>query len=88
MNYAYGWSDSTVAFMANWGTIMFVVAVVPLSLMLEKRYAHCKLNSTTCNRAFININVIVTIGNTYTTHVTIHVYVAEACGKQPYLSLS
>ena len=38
MNYAYGWSDSTVAFMANWGTIMFVVSVVPLSLMLEKRY--------------------------------------------------
>ena len=66
MNYAYGWSDSTVAFMANWGTIMFVVAVVPLSLMLEKRYAHCKLNSTTCNRAFINIKVIVTIGNTNT----------------------
>ena len=40
MNYAYGWSDSTVAFMANWGTIMFVVAVVPLSLMLEKRYLY------------------------------------------------
>ena len=39
MNYAYGWSDSTVAFMANWGTIMFVLSVVPLSLMLEKRYA-------------------------------------------------
>ena len=38
MNYAYGWSDSTVAFMANWGTIMFVISVVPLSLMLEKRY--------------------------------------------------
>ena len=38
MNYAYGWSDSTVAFMANWGTIMFVVSVIPLSLMLEKRY--------------------------------------------------
>ena len=38
MNYAYGWSDSTVAFMANWGTIMFVLSVVPLSLMLEKRY--------------------------------------------------
>ena len=40
MNYAYGWSDSTVAFMANWGTIMFVVSVVPLSLMLEKRYLY------------------------------------------------
>ena len=38
MNYAYGWNDSTVAFMANWGTIMFVISVVPLSLMLEKRY--------------------------------------------------
>ena len=60
MNYAYGWSDSTVAFMANWGTIMFVVAVVPLSLMLEKRYAHCKLNSTCYRtRTFINIKVIV-----------------------------
>ena len=40
MNYAYGWSDSTVAFMANWGTIMFVLSVVPLSLMLEKRYLY------------------------------------------------
>ena len=37
VKYAYGWSDSTVAMMANWGTIMFTLGVVPLTYMLETR---------------------------------------------------
>ncbi len=37
MHYAYGWSDFTVAMMANWGAFMFIVSVGPLSYMLEKR---------------------------------------------------
>jgi hypothetical protein len=43
MQYSYGWSDSTIAMMANWGTIMFVLSVLPLSFMLEKR-SDCKRN--------------------------------------------
>ena len=35
VQYAYGWSDATVALMANWGTIVFVLAVGPLSYLLE-----------------------------------------------------
>ena len=34
---AYGWSDGTVAMMANWGTIMFVISVVPLSWFIEHK---------------------------------------------------
>ena len=33
--YAFDWSESTVAMFANWGTIMFLLAVVPLSKMVE-----------------------------------------------------
>ena len=33
--YAFGWSPSTVAMFANWGTIMFLLSVVPLSKMVE-----------------------------------------------------
>ena len=32
---AYGWSDGTVAMMANWGTIMFLLSVLPLSKLVE-----------------------------------------------------
>ena len=35
--YAFDWSESTVAMFANWGTIMFLLAVVPLSKMVEVR---------------------------------------------------
>jgi len=34
---AYDWSDGTVAMMANWGTIMFVLTAVPLSWMIESK---------------------------------------------------
>ena len=37
VRYAYGWSDATVAMMANWGTITFMLAALPLSWMLEAR---------------------------------------------------
>eukprot|EP00094_Tigriopus_californicus_P004238 TCALIF_04084-PA protein Name:"Similar to dirc2 Disrupted in renal carcinoma protein 2 homolog (Xenopus laevis)" AED:0.03 eAED:0.03 QI:0/0/0/1/1/1/2/0/472 len=37
VKYGYGWHDSTVAMMANWGTIMFVVMAFPLSYFLEVR---------------------------------------------------
>ena len=33
--FAFGWTPSTVAMFANWGTIMFLVSVVPLSKMIE-----------------------------------------------------
>ena len=33
--FAFGWTPSTLAMFANWGTIMFLVAVVPLSKMIE-----------------------------------------------------
>ena len=76
MDYAYGWSDGTVAFMANWGTIMFVVAVVPLSLMLEKRYSHCKLNG---NRMIIIIKaIIVQIGSNQHSSVLLYM-----CTRSP-----
>ena len=35
VQYAYGWSDATVAMMANWGTITFVIIVFPLCWLLE-----------------------------------------------------
>ena len=34
---AYGWSDGTVAMMANWGNFMFVLTAVPLSWMVERK---------------------------------------------------
>ena len=37
VKYAYGWSDLTVAMMANWGTIMFMLGVLPLSYLLESK---------------------------------------------------
>ena len=40
MQAAYGWSDGTVAMMANWGTIMFVIAALPLSWMIEIKVRH------------------------------------------------
>ena len=33
----FRWEDSTVAMMANWGTILFVIGVVPLSWLLEAK---------------------------------------------------
>ena len=33
--FAFQWSSSTVAMFANWGTIMFLVSVIPLSKMIE-----------------------------------------------------
>ena len=35
VEYAYHWSDATVAMMANWGTITFVIFVFPLCWILE-----------------------------------------------------
>ena len=35
VEYAYHWQDSTVAMMANWGTIVFVITVFPLCWLLE-----------------------------------------------------
>ena len=35
VEYAYHWSDATVAMMANWGTIMFIIFVFPLCWLLE-----------------------------------------------------
>ena len=36
--YAFDWSESTVAMFANWGTVMFLLSVVPLSKMVEVMY--------------------------------------------------
>lgn len=38
IKYAYNWSDATVAMMANWGTIMFVLTVAPLCWLLETKH--------------------------------------------------
>jgi len=35
VQFAYGWSNSTAPMMANWGTIMFCLSVVPLSKLVE-----------------------------------------------------
>ena len=35
VQFAYNWSNSTAPMMANWGTIMFCLSVVPLSKLLE-----------------------------------------------------
>ena len=41
--YAFDWSESTVAMFANWGTVMFLLSVVPLSKMVEVMYSnHCQ----------------------------------------------
>ena len=37
IQYAYHWSNATVAMMANWGTITFVLFVFPLSYLLETK---------------------------------------------------
>ena len=37
VQFAYDWSDGTVAMMANWGTIMFLLFVAPLSWFIEVR---------------------------------------------------
>jgi len=33
--FAFDWSESTVAMFANWGTILFLLSVIPLSKMIE-----------------------------------------------------
>ena len=38
--YAFDWKESTVAMFANWGTVMFLLAVVPLSKMVEVMYCN------------------------------------------------
>ena len=34
---AYNWSDSTVAMIANWGTIVFVISALPTSWLIETK---------------------------------------------------
>ena len=35
VQFAYNWSNSTTPMLANWGTIMFCLSVVPLSKLVE-----------------------------------------------------
>ena len=37
VQYAYGWSDSTLAMMPSWGAIMFILALFPLTWLLENK---------------------------------------------------
>ena len=37
VRYAYKWSDSTVAMMANWGTITFIIIVFPFCYIMETK---------------------------------------------------
>ena len=39
--FAFDWSESTVAMFANWGTILFLLSVIPLSKMIEVKYKKC-----------------------------------------------
>jgi MFS family permease len=41
LRYAYGWSDATVAVMADWGTVVFLVAVAPLTWLLQRHGLRC-----------------------------------------------
>ena len=44
--FAFQWSSSTVAMFVNWGTIMFLITVVPLSKMIEVGESGCQLCTT------------------------------------------
>ena len=35
VQFAYNWENSTAPMLANWGTIMFCLSVVPLSILVE-----------------------------------------------------
>ena len=37
IEYAYKWSDTTVAIMPNWGTITFMIFVFPFVMLVEKK---------------------------------------------------
>ena len=37
IKYAYDWNDSTVAMMANWGTITFIIIVFPFCWIMETK---------------------------------------------------
>jgi FLVCR family MFS transporter len=36
VQFSHGWTDSTLAMMATWGSIAFVVSLVPMTLFLQK----------------------------------------------------
>ena len=73
VNYAYDWSDTTVALQANWGTFTFIIIVFPLCWLLE-RYG---LRITT-----IVVSTLVACGATLrfvSTHVTVFSIFANVC---------
>ena len=37
IKYAYDWNDSTIAMMANWGTITFIIIVFPFCWIMETK---------------------------------------------------
>ena len=36
MQYLYGWSDELIALFANYGSIMYIVAFIPVVFLLQK----------------------------------------------------
>lgn len=69
--YAFDWSESTVAMFANWGTVMFLLSVVPLSKMVEVDLRKTVLlvsglmaagTVLRCGRKYINNETVFLIG--------------------------
>ena len=68
VEFAYNWVDSTVAMMANWGTICFVISVFPLCWLLETK----GLRITTLTvAAFIAIGTSIRTFSTNETFFTV-----------------
>lgn len=67
VRYGYGWQDSTVAMMANWGTIMFVTMAFPLSYYLEVRGLREAVILVTALSAIGTVIRTFPLGSTYFT---------------------
>ena len=61
VQFAYKWTDATVAMMANWGTICFVIIVFPLCWLLENLGLRATtITMATCTALAASLRVITT----------------------------
>ena len=44
VEFAYKWGDETIAMMPNWGAIMFLVALAPLTWIVERKGKICDMD--------------------------------------------
>eukprot|EP00095_Tigriopus_kingsejongensis_P006891 maker-scaffold125_size330479-snap-gene-2.12 protein:Tk06891 transcript:maker-scaffold125_size330479-snap-gene-2.12-mRNA-1 annotation:"hypothetical protein DAPPUDRAFT_102163" len=71
VQFAYDWSDSTLAMMPNWGCIMFIIFLFPLTWLLEKKGVR---------PAFILVSGLVTLGcclRTFSQDADVFLYMAH-----------